>query len=184
MGRAPSERPKGLEYRPDFVTEAEERQAVAVIEALEFHEVAMRGQVARRKVRHFDLRYDYEGHGLTPTDPFPGELEWLRERCSDFAGVEPTELAETLVTRYPPGAPIGWHRDAPMFGKVVGVSLGASARMRFQRGKGAERRVFELELEPRSAYLLAGSVRWAWQHSIPPTNALRYSVTFRTLRSK
>ena len=186
MARAPTttERPSGLEYRPDFVTEAEERQALDVIEPLDFYEVAMRGQVARRTVRHFGLRYGYEDHELTPTDPFPAALAWLQERCAALARVEPEQLVEVLVTRYPPGAPIGWHRDAPMFGKVVGVSLGASARMRFQRGKGAERRVFELELEPRSAYLLAGSVRWAWQHSIPPTNALRYSVTFRTLRSK
>jgi alkylated DNA repair dioxygenase AlkB len=53
----------------------------------------------------------------------------------------------------------------------------------FQRGRGEERRTFELELGPRSAYVLAGAARNSWQHSIPPTKGLRYSVTFPTLRS-
>ncbi len=96
--------------------------------------------------------------------------------------MEPPDLAEALLQRYPPGAGIGWHRDAPMFGTVVGVSLGASCTLRFQRGKGDERRVFGLELEPRSAYVLTGAARWRWQHSIPPTKNLRYSVTFRTVK--
>jgi alkylated DNA repair protein (DNA oxidative demethylase) len=70
-----------------------------------------------------------------------------------------------------------------MFGaKVVGVSLASSCRMRFQRGKGAARQVAEVTLEPRSAYVLSGAARYAWQHSIPPTRALRYSITFRTLK--
>jgi len=41
----------------------------------------------------------------------------------------PTAGVDRRVTRYPPGAAIGWQRDAPMFGPtVVGVSLGAAAR--------------------------------------------------------
>jgi alkylated DNA repair protein (DNA oxidative demethylase) len=55
--------------------------------------------------------------------------------------------------------------------------------MRFQRTAAGVRRVFALELEPRSAYVLAGQARSAWQHSITPTKALRYSLTFRTLRN-
>ena len=87
-----------------------------------------------------------------------------------------------LVQRYPPGSTIGWHRDAPAFGTVVGVSLGGSSRLRFQRGKGDARRVWEVELEPRSGYVLGGAARSSWEHSIPPTKELRYSITFRTLR--
>jgi alkylated DNA repair dioxygenase AlkB len=95
----------------------------------------------------------------------------------------PEELVEALVSRYPPGATIGWHRDAPMFGpKIVGVSLLSACRMRFQRLLKGVRYVHELELAPRSAYLLGGASRAAWQHSIPPTKSLRYSITFRTLK--
>jgi DNA oxidative demethylase len=42
--------------------------------------------------------------------------------------------------------------------------------------------VREVVLEPGSAYALTGQARWSWQHSIPPIPALRYSVTFRSLR--
>jgi alkylated DNA repair protein (DNA oxidative demethylase) len=65
---------------------------------------------------------------------------------------------------------------------VVGISLQAAGRLRFQRGKGDERRVWELLLEPRSGYVLAGAARNSWQHSIPAAKELRFSITFRALR--
>jgi alkylated DNA repair dioxygenase AlkB len=175
--------PPGLVYRPGFITPVEERQVLDCVETMELHGVTMRGQTSRRLVRHFGLDYQYESWELVPTDPLPPGLEWLRDRCATLMGVEPGELVQTLVSMYPPGATIGWHRDAPMFGpKVAGVSLAAPCRMRFQRGTGESRQVTELTLEPRSAYVLAGAARSAWQHSIPPTKSLRWSITFRTLK--
>jgi alkylated DNA repair protein (DNA oxidative demethylase) len=171
-------------YRQNFLEEPEEQALLHELERLEFHEIRMRGQTARRTVRHFGYDYDYDAWRVTPGEPPPEWLEDVQAKCAALAGVEPAELAEMLLTKYPAGASIGWHRDAPMFGKVVGVSLGSACRMRFQRGKGEERRVYELELEPRSAYVLDGQVRNAWQHSIPPTKELRYSITFRTLRER
>jgi alkylated DNA repair dioxygenase AlkB len=106
----------------------------------------------------------------------------LRARCGALAGVQAEALVEALVQRYPEGATIGWHRDAPSFGLVVGVSLGSACRLRFRRGRPRERTTVELELAPRSGYVLAGKARWRWEHGIPPTRELRYSVTFRTLR--
>jgi len=177
------ERPEGLDYRADMLSPDEEREVLAVVERLDLREVQMRGQTARRTVRHFDLEYGYESWQLAPAEPLPESLECLRERCAEFAGIAPAAFAQTLVTRYPPGATIGWHRDAPVFGPVVvGVSLRAACLLRFQRRVGEQRRVYEAELAPRSAYLLTGSARSAWQHSIPPVPALRYSITFRTLR--
>ena len=181
---ADSTEPSGLVYQPDLLTEAEERQVLAVVEGLDLHPVTMHGQPSRRTVRHFGLDYGYESWDLVPADPLPDGLGWVRNRCATLAGLDPEALVQTLVSRYPPGATIGWHRDAPMFGpRVVGVSLAAPCRMRFQRGKGPERKVAEVTLEPRSAYVLSGAARFLWQHSIPPTKALRYSITFRTLRS-
>jgi alkylated DNA repair dioxygenase AlkB len=176
------ERPDGLVYRDEFLTEDEERACVAVLEALAFDEVRMHGQAARRTAAHFGYRYGYESWGITPTDPAPAELDWLRRRAGALAEVDPGLLVETLVTRYPPGAGIGWHRDAPAFGsKVVGVSFLSGCTMRFQRRTESVRHTFSLDLAPRSAYVLAGAARWTWQHSIPAAPALRYSVTFRTL---
>jgi alkylated DNA repair dioxygenase AlkB len=179
---SPDELPPGLVYVPGFVAGEEERALLAELEELEFEEIHLRGQTAKRTVRHFGLDYDYERWQVTPTEPLPASFEWLRERAANLVGRKPDELAEILLTRYPPGAGIGWHRDAPMFREVIGVSLASACRMRFQRGKGDERRTLDLDLEPRSAYVLAGSVRWQWQHSIPATKDLRYSITFRTLK--
>jgi alkylated DNA repair protein (DNA oxidative demethylase) len=176
------ELPDGLLYAPDFLTGAEEGGLVDELEALEFEEIRMRGKTARRKVRHFGFGYDYDRGEVSPTEPLPQSLEWLRERAAALVERGPRELAEILLTRYPPGAGIGWHRDAPMFREVIGVSLGSACPMRFQRGKGEERRTAEIELAPRSAYVLAGSVRWQWQHSIPGATELRYSITFRTFK--
>ncbi len=186
MARAAAitERPAGLVYQPEFFSENEEARLLDVMGTIEFHEITMHGQTARRTVRHFGFDYGYESWRLAPTEPLPVSLAFMRDRCARLAGVEPEALAQTLVSRYPPGAGIGWHRDAPMFGQaIVGVSLASPCRMRFQRRDGDVRRVFELELAPRSAYVLSGPARSAWQHSIPATRDLRYSLTFRTLRN-
>ena len=170
-------------YRPDLLGDAEERTLLAKLERLEFHEIHMHGVVAKRTARHFGVDYDYGRRAaVRGAEPVPEWLVPVREHAAGVAGVAPEELAEILVQRYPPGAPIGWHRDAPAFGIVVGISLGSAARMRFRRDKGGERHSFELELEPRSGYVLAGEARTAWQHHIPPAKALRFSITFRTLR--
>jgi alkylated DNA repair dioxygenase AlkB len=177
--------PQGLTYSPQVLTRDEEASLLSFVEPLEFRAVTMLGQTARRTVRHFGYDYAYESWNLVPGEPMPPELLSLRDRCAALAGIDPGLFEQALVTHYPPGAGIGWHRDAPAFGpQVVGVSLGSSCRMRFQRQTEDRRRVFELELEPGSAYVLAGPARSAWQHSIPATNDTRYSVTFRSLSSK
>jgi alkylated DNA repair dioxygenase AlkB len=96
-----------------------------------------------------------------------------------------------LINEYPPGAPIGWHRDAPQYGVVTGVSLLASCRMKLRRyvspsahmqGAPPRKTTHEIELAPRSAYVMSGSARHDYEHSIPPVERLRYSITFRTVR--
>jgi alkylated DNA repair protein (DNA oxidative demethylase) len=179
------EHPEGLVYQPDLLTAEEEDEVLGVVEAIDFREVVMRGQVARRTVRHFGYDYDYESWDLVEAEPLPDGLLVVRERSAALAGVEPDELEQALVTRYPPGAGIGSHRDAPIFGPdVVGVSLRAPSVMRFRRSVGGVRYGFDQALEPRSAYVLGGKARSAWKHEIPPTKDLRYSITFRTVRSR
>jgi alkylated DNA repair dioxygenase AlkB len=144
----------------------------------------MHGIAAKRRVAHFGWLYGYESWRITPGPALPEFLLPLRARVAELLKIQGDALAQTLVTQYPPDAVIGWHRDAPMFGPVVvGISLLTACRMRFQRGKGAARETYALSLEPRSAYVLGGPARGGWQHSIPPVQSLRYSVTFRTLRA-
>jgi alkylated DNA repair dioxygenase AlkB len=140
--------------------------------------------VARRRIAHFGWLYRFDSREVAPGPAIPQFLEPVRERLAAYASVSPEDLGEALVTEYPPGAGIGWHRDAPPFGIVAAVSLAGPCRFRFQRGEGGGRQTSELVLEPRSAYVLAGPARIQWQHHIPPTKTLRYSVTFRTLRTR
>jgi len=50
-------------------------------------------------------------------------------------------------------------------------------RLRHKQGNGWARA--QQSVQPRSAYLLRGEVRREWEHSVPPVEQLRYSVTFR-----
>jgi alkylated DNA repair dioxygenase AlkB len=169
---------------PDFIDAAEEQGLLGHVRALEFSSVEMRGQVARRRTAHFGWLYGYESWRIEPGPPLPEAFHALRARAAALAGLAEDRLEEALITEYPPGAGIGWHRDAPQFGTVVGISLLSACRMRFQRGTGESRETRAMELAPRSAYVLAGEVRWAWQHTIPATRSTRYSITFRTLRAR
>jgi DNA oxidative demethylase len=178
-----SEVPQGLVYRPDLLSKDDERRLLEELEPLEFHEIHMHGVVAKRTARHFGFDYHYERRGVVgDAEPIPNWLLPVRAAGAELAGLAPEELVEALVQRYPEGAQIGWHRDAPMFGTVVGVSLLSASRMRFRRDVGGERQTFEVELAPRSGYVLAGEARTKWQHHVPPAKSLRYSITFRTLR--
>jgi alkylated DNA repair protein (DNA oxidative demethylase) len=184
MGTMRGERqvPEGLRYVDDFLSEAEESALIAEADRIDYRTFELRGQVARRTVRTFGYSYDFDARSVTQIEPLPDWLLALRNRCGELAEVEPTSFVHALVNRYPPGATIGWHRDAPAFGDVVGVSLASPCAMRFQRGTGTERRVFEQPLEPRSGYVLTGPSRTSWQHSIPAVRDERFSITFRTLR--
>jgi alkylated DNA repair dioxygenase AlkB len=177
--------PQGLVYRENVLSADEERALLEQVERLDFDEIRMHGVVAKRTAKHFGIDYDYERRAtLAEAEPLPDWLEPLRARAAGLARVRPEELVEALVQRYPEGAQIGWHRDAPAFDVVVGISLLAPARMRFRRGPAGDRETAELELAPRSGYVLAGEARWKWEHHVPPARALRYSITYRTLRRR
>src|SRR5262249_54042503 len=103
-------------------------------------------------------------------------------QAAALAGLAPGELQQCLINEYRPGAPIGWHRDRPVFETVVGVSLLAPATFRLRRRGGDGFQRAAIELQPRSAHVLAGEVRRAWEPSIPPVAAHRYSITFRNFR--
>ena len=178
----PAQLPHGLGYRPHFISPAEEGALLEEIAALPFKEARFQQYTARRRVVRYGLGYEDDDED-DPRFEFPPFLIPLRRRLAELAHVPEAQFAHALVTQYQPGTPIGWHRDAPHFAVVVGVSLAGSCVMRFRpRGvKPDKKNIVSLELEPRSAYVMQGPIRWDWQHSIPPTKALRYSITMRTL---
>jgi alkylated DNA repair dioxygenase AlkB len=174
--------PPGLLYEPEFIGLDEERRLLEIIRTLPFEEAQYRGYTARRRIVRYGAGYDFDANELRPAPPVPAFLHPLRKKVERHVGLGENAITHALVTEYQPGTPLGWHRDVPDFAMVVGVSLATACLMRFrayppQRGQP----VFVLELAPRSLYVLAGEVRWKWQHGVPPTPGLRYSITFRTL---
>ena len=182
--------PDGFEYRPDFITNDEEALLAEEIGRVEFTTFEMRGVVARRRVAFFGRSYDV---AQTLSLPLPAFLMPLREKVAAWACREPSAFAMALINEYTPGTPIGWHRDAPQYDIVAGISLLSSCRMKFRPyvrpspadSTDAHRRTatHEIELERRSAYLMTGDSRNGYEHHIPAVPLLRYSITFRTLRS-
>jgi alkylated DNA repair protein (DNA oxidative demethylase) len=178
----PETLPAGLIYQDDFLTAEEERTLLDAIHQLEFHEMRMRGVAARRRIVDYGWKYSFESFKLSEGPAMPEFLGAVRNRCAAFAALEPDALSEALVTEYTPGATIGWHRDAPPFDVVIGVSLASPARFRFRRGKTRAWEIAETVVRPRSIYVLTGPARTEWEHSIPAVSETRYSITFRSLR--
>jgi alkylated DNA repair dioxygenase AlkB len=178
--------PPGLTYRCDFIDRDEERAMLGHIRALPLREAQYRQYTARRRTVNYGFSYDFQHLEAKPAAPIPEFLAPLRARAAQWAGVASQDFVQALVAEYTPGTPLGWHRDVPDFELIVGISLAGAARIRFRPYPWKpERRkeVFALELEPRSAYILRDEARWGWQHSVPPTRELRYSITFRTART-
>lgn len=174
--------PAGLVYRPDFIGADEEKALAGRLADLPFRPFEFHGFTGNRRTVSFGMHYAFDGSGLREAEPIPDWLLPLRERAAALAGRDAEAFVHALLIEYPPGAGIGWHRDRPVFGDVVGISLLAPAPLRFRRRSGPGWERFTLTAEPRSAYLLQGEARHEWEHSIPQLETLRYSVTLRTLR--
>ncbi len=122
--------PEGFAYRPGLITPEEEQALAARFEALPFKPYEFRGYLGARRTVAYGWRYTGDGKAIEQVQPIPDFLLEVRAKAAAFAGLEPDALAQALVIDYPPGAPIGWHRDRPAFGQVVGVSLLAPAPLR------------------------------------------------------
>jgi alkylated DNA repair dioxygenase AlkB len=174
--------PEGFAYRDELLSSDQERTLVERFAQLHFKEFEFRGFLGKRRIVSFGWRYDFNTRELQKAEEIPDFLLHLRVTATQSAGLDASRFQQVLVTEYAPGAGIGWHKDRPEFEHVIGVSLLSPClfRLRRKRGNGWERA--SIELQPRSAYLLSGSARTDWQHSIPPVDKLRYSVTFRSFR--
>ena len=179
-----AELPGGLVYQPDFIDAAEERRLIEGIRALDLREARYKEYTAKRRVASFGAGYDFDANELTPAPVLAPFLLPLRARIAQWTALPEEAFGYALVAEYRPGTQLGWHRDVPQFEVVAGISLAGPCTMRFRRFPPCPRApVLTLELEPRSAYVLKDEARWGWQHSVAPTPALRYSVTFRTRKA-
>jgi alkylated DNA repair dioxygenase AlkB len=178
---AADELPEGMSYTPDVITGEQEQALVGELSLQPFKEFEFHGFFGKRRTVSYGWHYDFNGGGLKKAAELPAVLLPLRERAAAFARIPPSALEHTLLIQYAPGAGIGWHRDRPQFGDVIGLSLLAPCTFRLRRKRGAAWERCSIVAAPRSAYLLRGPSRTQWEHSIPPVSTLRYSITFRTL---
>jgi alkylated DNA repair dioxygenase AlkB len=174
--------PEGFVYQPDVVSLDEEQALIERIRELPLKEFEFHGYTGKRRVMSYGWKYDFSARAVQKVEDTPSWLLPLRETAAGFAGVRPERLQQALVTEYDVGTPIGWHRDKAVFGDVIGISLLSSCRFRLRRTSATAWERASLMVQPRSAYLLRGPSRTEWEHSIPPVEALRYSVTFRNFR--
>jgi alkylated DNA repair dioxygenase AlkB len=175
--------PAGFRYAPDAIDAAEETRLVAAFADLPFKEFEFRGFLGKRRVVSFGTRYDFNSGILKTVEPIPPFLLPLRDRAASFAGLPTDHLQHALVTEYRPGAAIGWHRDRPNYDDVIGISLLAPCTFRMCRKRDSGWDRAAMRLDPRSIYLMRGPSRDEWEHSIPAVDELRYSITFRSMRS-
>jgi alkylated DNA repair dioxygenase AlkB len=171
--------PEGFAYQDGVISAAEEQVLLDRFQELPFKPFEFHGFFGNRRIVSFGWRYDFAGRRLRESEAIPAFLFPLREQAAAFAGASAEGLQQILINEYAAGAGIGWHRDKAMFEDVIAVSLASPCTLRLRRKDGAGWERASQTLQPRSAYLLRGPSRRVWEHSVPPVDHLRYSVTFR-----
>jgi alkylated DNA repair dioxygenase AlkB len=174
----------GLSHVDNLIDEQQEAALIDAIGTVEVEPFRFQGWIGKRLTASFGWHYDFDNAGFGEAAPIPDWLLDLRSAAAGFALLDPEALVQVLVTRYDPGAGIGWHRDRPVFEHVVGISLGAPATLRLRRRVEGGFERYALPLTTRSAYHLSGEARHGWEHSIAPIEATRWSITFRSLSDK
>ena len=181
--------PDGFVYHPNFISEAEEQELIREIQKLHLTPFKYYQFTGKRRTASFGWQYEFGTSEITTAPDMPAFLLPVRTRAGNLFNIYPNNLIQASIIEYSTGSPIGWHRDIPHFGVVVGISLGAACRMRFRkynrvRSKNLNRdEILSIELQPRAIYLMSGASREIWQHSISPVKELRYSIMMRTLRA-
>jgi alkylated DNA repair dioxygenase AlkB len=176
--------PQGLRYQPDFISAVEEQGLIERIRALPLAPFQFGAFEGKRRVASFGWRYDYSQQKLEKAEDLPAWIEPFIARIEDFAEMPASSVRQVLCTEYDVGVSIGWHRDKPHFAEVLGLSLASACKFRFRRKTGEKWERFTLEAQPRSLYMMSDESRHNWEHSIPPVEMPRYSITFRTVAKK
>lgn len=171
----------GFTARASLITADEEQRLIERIDATDLEPFRFQGWTGKRLTTSFGWSYDFEVGRPKDAPPMPDWLLPLRDRAADLGRLSPEALIQALLIRYDPGAGIGWHRDRPIYGDVLGISLGEPAVMRFRRRRADGFDRLSIPLDPRGGYHMSGPARHEWEHSIAPMEHPRWSITFRSL---
>ncbi|HEY0029988.1 MAG TPA: alpha-ketoglutarate-dependent dioxygenase AlkB, partial [Bacteroidia bacterium] len=145
------------------------------------------GFEAKRKVMSFGYDYHFDSRKLTKGIPVPEAFHSIIQKVGKKLNIPSEKFTEILLTEYAPGTVINWHRDAPPFEKIAGVSLLSDCNFKLRphdKAKQNRSSIKSFRAERRSLYLMEGEARAEWEHSISPVKERRYSITLRTLREE
>lgn len=179
--------PEGFSYTPDFISEKEEMMLLVEISKTDLHSFTFQGYTANRRVASFGYDYSFDNGSLTKGKDIPSSFDFIIEKVSKHLSITTVQFAELLVTQYPAGSVINWHRDAPPFDIIAGISLMADCTFRLRphdKARQTRSSVISFPVKRRSLYIMKGPSRSEWQHSISPVKDVRYSITLRTLKMK
>lgn len=177
--------PEGFSYTPDFISASDEKSLLDTIAKIELQTFVFQGFEAKRKFASFGFDYSFNQRKLTRGKNIPAEFNHLITNVTSSLGLPETSIAELLVLEYPPGAIINWHRDAPPFDIIAGISLLSDCTFRLRphdKAKQGRNAVISFPVRKRSLYVMRGIARSEWQHSTAPVKDTRYSITLRTLK--
>lgn len=177
--------PEGFSCTPNFISEEEEQHLLSVITDMQLQPFRFQGYEAKRRVASFGKDWSFDRRQLSDGKAIPNAFLGLVEKVAIHQGLPVAAFAELLVTHYPVGSLINWHRDAPPFALIAGISLAADCTFKLRpHAKEAQTRKNRLSLtiQRRSLYVMKGEARSEWQHSTAPVENERYSITLRTLR--
>jgi alkylated DNA repair dioxygenase AlkB len=177
--------PPGFSYSEDFISVEEERELCLAISKLELHTFLFRGYEAKRKVASYGYDYHFDTRSISKGIPIPEQFNFLLERVAKFLNISSADFTEVLVTEYPVGSVINWHRDAPPFDFIAGISLNADCKFKlrpYDKSKQGRGSVITFPVKRRSLYIMKDESRNDWEHSIDKVKEIRYSITLRTLR--
>jgi alkylated DNA repair dioxygenase AlkB len=179
--------PPGFSYFPEFINKGEELKLLEEVSKVELHTFNFHGYEAKRRVTSFGYDYSFDKRALSRGEDIPLAFENLIEKVAGKIAIKKEEFRELLVTEYPVGSVINWHRDAFPFEVIAGISLASDCTFRLrpqQKNKQTRGSIISFPVKQRSLYIIKGAARTDWQHSITPVKAVRYSITLRTLRSE
>lgn len=177
--------PHGFSYYDDFISVDEEAELLEVIAHLSLRPLIFQGFEAKRKVESYGYDYNFDNRTVSKGKPIPLGFSRVIGKIASLLNMQVDGIAEVLVTEYPTGSVINWHRDAPPFDIIVGLSLLADCKFQFRpydKTLQSRSSIITLPVRQRSLYIMQGEARQAWEHKIRPVLQSRFSITFRTLR--
>jgi alkylated DNA repair protein alkB family protein 8 len=171
-------------YR-DFISTSTEEELIKEIDS-------------KKWVVDYDRRLQYYGYRNELEKPydlveFPVPMPPLLEQLSKeivARNIVTAQPDQVIINEYLPGQGIRPHKDRNYFeNQICGINLGSGCIMRFI--KGAD--VVDVEVPPRSLYVMQDEVRYKWHHAIPPRKKdiidgkvqhreRRWSITYRKVK--